>query len=169
MKTIITTLALFWAATMPLIADEFIPVAFDEVPCEIMVNFGKQGEREAIMLKFPEGSFTNMKENGTRLVATNVPPEIMADLYRTARSLILDQRAGISLTRDPQLKKDFMKSIYLGISLGDDKARSVSIGIDAPPKDPLHSRLLDFVKKIKRRIPQQEPYPEPRKSTVQER
>jgi hypothetical protein len=171
MKTIITTLALFWAATMPLIADEFIPAAFDEVPWEIMVDFGKQGEREAIRLKFPEGSFTNLKENGTRLVATNVPPEIMDDLYKTARSLIMSRRNTLSKRRTPKLKKDYMKVVSLGMSLGDHNARSIAIFIDSTLGHSLHSQILDFAKKMKLTIPQQKPapYPEQRKSAAQER
>jgi hypothetical protein len=171
MNKIIIALALFAVTVLPLMADEFIPAAFDEVPWDVMVNFGEQDKREAIMLKFPEGSFTNLKENGTRLVATNVPPAIMDDLYKTARSLIMSRRNTLSKRRTPKLKKDYVKVVSLGMSIGDHNARSIAIFIDSTLGHSLHSQILDFAKKMKLTIPQQKPapYPEQRKSAVQER
>jgi|SaaInlLV_10m_DNA_2_1039722.scaffolds.fasta_scaffold46663_2 hypothetical protein len=171
MNKIRIAVTLFAAAILPLMADEFIPVAADEVPWEVMLNFGEAGQREAIMLKAPEGRFQLLKESGTRLAATNVPPAIMTGLYKTARSLIMSRRNDLSQRRTPKLKKDLMKTVSLGLSLGDDHARAVAVFIDSTPGHRLHSQLLDFAEEIKLRIPQQEPapYPEQRKSAVQER
>jgi len=81
----------------------------------------------------------------------------MSALYLEARSLILDRRRNISQTRNPQSRRDFVHSVSLGLSLGDDKARSVDIFVNATPGQALHSQLLTFVKQIKDTIPQQTP------------
>lgn len=171
MKTIITTLALLWVAIVPLMADDFIPATAETIPWKLLVSFGEDGEREAITLQSPERRFSNLKQTGTRLVATNVPPEVMVALYSDARSLVLKQRERISRTRNPKSKRDYMKSVSLGLTLGDDNARSVDIFVNATPDQLLHSRILEFAKKMKLEIPQQEPapYPEQRRSAVQER